>query len=197
MRRHLLSCVLILLVAGVGEARAQQTIVFFRHGEKPSTGHGQLTCQGLNRSIALPAVLFGKFGKPQYLYAPNPNVKISDPSGLSYYDRPLATIEPAAVRLGKDVWTRYGYNDIAGLQGVLITPTKAGTTVFVAWEHIYLQKLVQKIMNTYGGGVSVPLWAESDYDSLYIVRVYYGATITAQFQRDREWLNGQPTTCPG
>jgi hypothetical protein len=197
MHRHLLSCVLVLLVGGVGEARAQQTIVFFRHGEKPSTGHGQLTCQGLNRAIALPAVLFGKFGKPQYLYAPNPNVKIPDPSGLSYYDRPLATIEPAAVRLGKDVWTRYGYNDIAGLQGVLITPTKAGTTVFVAWEHIYLQKLVQKIMNTYGGGVSVPLWPESDYDSLYIVRVYYGTTITAQFQRDREWLNGQPTTCPG
>jgi hypothetical protein len=197
MRRHLLSCVLVLLVGGVGEAGAQQTIVFFRHGEKPAAGHGQLTCQGLNRALALPAVLLGKFGEPRYLYAPNPNVKIPDPSGPSYYDRPLATIEPAAVRVGKDVWTRFGYNDIAGLQEVLITPTKAGTTVFVAWEHIYLQKLVQKIMNAYGGGVSVPLWAEADYDSLYVVRVYYGTTITALFQHDREWLNGQPTTCPG
>ena len=26
-----------------------KTIVFFRHGEKPSGGLGQLTCQGLNR----------------------------------------------------------------------------------------------------------------------------------------------------
>ena len=82
--------------------------MFFRHGEKPSRGYGQLTCQGLNRALALPSVLLAKFGRPQYLYAPNPNVKISDPSGLSYYDRPLATIEPTAVRVGRDVWTRYG-----------------------------------------------------------------------------------------
>ena len=51
-------------------------------------------------------------------------------------------------------------------------------------------------MNKYGGGVTVPAWPSTDYDSLYVVRVNYGTTITAQFQRDREWLNGQPTACP-
>jgi len=34
-------------------------------------------------------------------------------------------------------------------------------------------------------------------DSLYVLRVdYVGTTITAQFHRDYELLNGQPTACP-
>ena len=52
--------------------------MFLRHGEKPSGGYGQLTCQGLNRSLALPDVLLAKYGKPTYLYAPNPAVQITD-----------------------------------------------------------------------------------------------------------------------
>jgi hypothetical protein len=105
------------LVCG-STAHAQQTIVFFRHGEKPSAGLGQLTCQGLNRALALPDVLNGKFGKPDYLYAPNPAVKISDPTGSYFYVRPLATIEPTAIRAGKSVNTNYGYNNISGIHGV-------------------------------------------------------------------------------
>jgi hypothetical protein len=98
----------------------------------------------------------------------------------------------AAIRFGM-----YGYNDIASLQAALVHPTKANTTIFVAWEHAYLQKVVQNIMTRYGGGVSVPAWISGDYDSLYVVRVeYVGSTINAQFHRDREGLNGQPTTCP-
>jgi hypothetical protein len=197
MRQRSVLLVLVLLILACGEARADQTIVFFRHGEKPSGGYGQLTCQGLNRALALPPVLSAKYGRPHYLYAPNPAVTISDPAGTFYYVRPLATIEPTAVRLGMPVRTKYGYNDIASLQAALITPTKADTTIFVAWEHAQLVKIVQNIMNRYGGGAVVPLWISGDYDSLYVVRVdYVGGTITAQFQRDREGLNGQPTTCP-
>ena len=69
--------------------------------------------------------------------------------------------------------------------------------IFVAWEHLQLQKLVQNIMTTYGGGVKVPAWGSTDYDSLYVVKVNYsGSTPTAQFYRDVEGLNGQPTACP-
>ena len=102
MRRYFIRITTIAVLALVcgSTAHAQQTIVFFRHGEKPSAGLGQLTCQGLNRALALPDVLIGKFGKP-------------------------------------------------------------------------------------------------DYDSLYIVRVdYSGSSINARFERDREFLNGLPTTCP-
>src|SRR4029077_6098214 len=120
-----------------------------------------------------------------------------DPAGSFYYVRPLATIEPTAIQLGLPVSTRYAYNDITTLQAALVTPTKANTTIFVAWEHVQLQKVVQNIMNQYGGGAAVPAWISGDYDSLYVVRVdYVGSTITAQFSRDHEGLNAQPTTCP-
>src|SRR5580765_5109564 len=132
---------LLLILACAADARAEETIVFFRHAEKPSGGYGQLTCQGLNRALALPGVLFNLYGRPAYGYAPNPSIKVPDPAGSFYYVRPLATLEPAAIRAGISVNTNYGYSNIAGLQSVLITPTKANALVFVAWEHEYLVKV--------------------------------------------------------
>jgi hypothetical protein len=196
MRHRILAIALCAFMLGATQARAEQTLVFFRHGEKPSGGYGQLTCQGLNRALALPTVLLSRYGTPAYLYAPNPTVKITDSAGSFYYVRPLATIEPTAIRLVKPVNTRYGYNDITNLQAALVTPTKDNATIFIAWEHIYLQKVVQNIMNAYGGAVTVPAWASTDYDSIYVVHVTYGTTITAQFHHDFEGLNGQSTVCP-
>jgi hypothetical protein len=192
-------CSGLVLAAVVGTSlHAEETIVFFRHGEKPSGGLGQLTCQGLNRALALPDVLLAKFGTPDYLYAPNPFTKISDPAGSFYYVRPLATIEPVAIRTGRPVNTPYGYTDVAGMRQKLVRSTRANATIFVSWEHAYLVKIVQSIMSAYGGGQTVPAWTSGDYDSLYIVRLTYNTngTITAEFERDREGLNGQPTTCP-
>jgi len=196
--RRLWSVPLFALVIGTAvPAHAEQTIVFLRHGEKPAAGLGQLTCQGLNRSLALPDVLLGKYGQPDYLYAPNPAVKMTDPGGSFFYIRPLATIEPTAVRTAVSINTGYGYTDITSLQSLLIKSSKANTTIFVAWEHAYLVKLVQNIMNQYGGGATVPAWTTGDYDSLYVVRLTYSnGAIDAQFERDREGLNGQPTACP-
>jgi len=197
MRTRSVPLALLLLTLICGDARADQTIVFLRHGEKPSGGYGQLTCQGFNRALALPPVLTGKFGTPHVLYAPSPAVKVTDPAGSFYYVRPLATIEPLAIALGMPVNTKYGYNAIASLQTALISTGYANATIFVAWEHEMLQKLVQNIMNSYGGGVKVPAWASTDYDSLYVVKVTYaGSAINAQFYRDAEGLNGQPTACP-
>jgi hypothetical protein len=198
MRVRVLFILLVLLVAGGAQARAEQTIVFLRHGEKPSGGYGQLTCQGFNRAMALPSVLLAKFGKPTYLYAPSPAYKITDAAGNFYYDRPLATLEPLAVKLTKDIWSKYAYSDIASLQSSLISASKDNTTTFVAWEHLYLVKAVQSIMNRYGGGITVPAWASTDYDSLYVVRLTYRSdgSIFATFEQDREGLDGQPTSCP-
>jgi hypothetical protein len=179
------------------DARADETIVFMRHGEKPSAGLGQLTCQGLNRAIALADVLTAKFGKPDFIYAPDPTVKINDPSGSYFYVRPLATIEPTAIRHGVSVNTNYGYTDLAGMEGRLISAAKADDTIFVAWEHTQLVALVQRIMNRYGGGAAVPAWPTGDYDTLYVVHVnYIGGSIQAQFQRDQQGLNDRATTCP-
>ncbi len=196
MRTRSLPLALLALFLISVSARAEETIVFLRHGEKPSGGYGQLTCQGFNRAMALPPVLTGKFGRPNVIYAPSPAVKVSDSAGSFYYVRPLATIEPTAIKLGMPVNTKYGYNAISTLQTALISTGYANATIFVAWEHLQLQKLVQNIMTAHGGGVTVPAWPSGDYDSLYVVRVNYsGSTIDAQFYRDSEGLNGQPTAC--
>src|SRR6185436_19258255 len=130
-------------------------------------------------------------------YAPNPTVKIADPAGSFYYVRPLAALEPVAIRAGISVNTNYGYNNVSGLQSVLINAAKASAIVFVPWEHTYLVKIVQSIMNAYGGGAAVPAWVPGDYDRLYVVHVTYTASgIHAWFELDRQGLNGQPTTCP-
>jgi hypothetical protein len=177
-------------------ASAQQTIVFFRHGEKPSNGLGQLTCQGLNRALALPDVLLGRFGTPDFLYAPDPKVKITDSGASYFYVRPLATLEPTAIRAARSVNTNYGYNNIPGLEGVLIRSSKKNTTIFVAWEHAYLVKVVQDLMNKYGGGAAVPAWTTGDYDSLYILHVdYSGGRPAITFERQSEGLNGLGTQC--
>lgn len=183
--------------ASASTAVAQQTIVFFRHAEKPPAGLGNLTCQGLNRALALPDVLLSRFGTPDFLYAPNPTEKVSDAGGSFFYVRPLATIEPTAIRAARSVNTHYGYTNIASLESLLIRSSKATTTIFVSWEHEYLQRLLQNIMNHYGGGAVVPAWASTDFDSLYVVRVNYaGGTISATIERQSEGLNGQSTTCP-
>ena len=174
-----------------------QTIVFFRHGEKPSGGYGQITCQGLRRALALPDVLIGRFGDAQYIFAPNPSPKITDPAGSFHYVRPLATVEPTAIRLGLPVNAQYGFLDIGGLQNELLSPTYATATIFVSWEHVKLVEVVQNIMNFYDSGVTVPLWTSGDYDSLYVVRLANSnGTITAHFERDFEGLNNLPATGP-
>ena len=123
--------------------------------------------------------------------------KVNDAAGSFYYVRPLATIEPTAIRLGMPVNAQYGYTDIAALQTELTSTAYASATVFVSWEHLKLQELVQNLMNAYGSGVIVPAWPSTDYDSIYVVRLTNsGGTITAQFEHDFEGLDGLPTTCP-
>jgi regulation of enolase protein 1 (concanavalin A-like superfamily) len=184
-------------VTSASSVSGTETLVFFRHGEKPSGGYGQLTCQGLQRALALPPVLTGKYGNAEYAFAPNPAVLVPDSAGSFYYVRPLATLEPTAIRLGLPVNTQYGYTDIAGLQSALVDSSYAKSTIYIAWEHLYLQQLVQNLMNKYGGGVTVPTWPSTDYDSIYVVHLTWsGGTIIAQFTHDYEGLNGLTTSCP-
>ena len=183
--------------AGSPTGTTTETMVFLRHGEKPSGGYGQLTCQGLHRALALPTVLTAAFGSPQAVFAPNPTTKVPDSAGSFYYVRPLATIEPTAIRVGLPVNTQYGYTDRAGLQGALLSSGYASATVFIAWEHLELQVVVQNIMTAYGSGVTVPAWPSGDFDSLYVVRVTNASGVTsAQFEHAYEGLNNLPTTCP-
>jgi hypothetical protein len=193
-----MAAMLICLSAAVAQAATTtQTLVFFRHGEKPSGGYGQLTCQGFNRAIALHDELVPRFGKPKYLFAPNPSPKMTDSAGTFYYVRPLATIEPIAIRLGMAVNARYGYSDVAGLTSALTAASFGGSTTFIAWEHAYLVKAVQAILDKYDANITAPAWTSGDYDALYIIKLTNtNGYIKATFKKDYEGLNNMSTTCP-
>jgi hypothetical protein len=198
VRAAVAALALLLAPSAAHAATTVETIVFLRHGEKPSAGNGQLTCQGLQRSLALPDVLINRYGRASWFYAPDPNVKISDAGGSFYYVRPLATIEPTVIREGLSVNTSVGFNNINGLESLLLRSSKGAATIYVAWEHLYLQKVVQDLMNKYGGGATIPAWSSGDYDSLYVVRLSWsnGSITGATFTHDYEGLNSQSTSCP-
>jgi hypothetical protein len=180
---------------------AQETIVAIRHAEKPAAGLGQLTCRGLNRALALPRVLIGRFGKPDAIYAPDPAVEVNDGSDHLYsYVRPLVTIEPTAIELGMPVNAQIGFTDIAGLQSALTAPANAHALIFVAWEHEMLNRFAKQMLKSYGDDPSlVPNWPNSDYDRIYVFRITRsGSKPKLTFKVEHENLNSSlSNACPG
>jgi hypothetical protein len=181
-----------------------ETIVLVRHGEKPAGGLGQLTCRGLNRALALPSVLIGRFGKPDYIYAPNPSMQVNDGNSQPTYSyvRPLATIEPTAIRLGMPVNTQIGFLQIAELQQALLQPAYDHSLIFVAWEHLKLYEFAKQMLQSYGTTpAQVPEWPDGDYETIYvfhITRSDKGGTPRATLEIQREDLGKTLSdTCPG
>lgn len=192
--RILAACVLPCLMP-VSFVHADTTIVIVRHGEKPAQGLGQLSCQGLNRSLALAPVLLSRYGKPVAIYAPNPAIKKID-KGVSFaYVRPLATIEPLAIRVGLPVNIDWGMADTSRLAEALLARTD-GTQV-VAWEHHLAEKLAKHLLAVSGGNpAEVPAWGDMDFDSIYVVRVTgQDKNRHATFAHENEKLDGLPDTC--
>ena len=179
-------------------ATSQETIVLIRHGEKPEQGLGQLDCRGLNRALALPAVLEAKFGRPAALFAPNPSKQKDDAGKLYDYIRPLATIEPSAVKFGLPVNVDYGFLEIDKLKEALEQPTYRGATIVVAWEHKLIDALAKAMVTAHGGdGDVVPKWHGEDFDSIYVLKITWtGPTGAIAFTRDRQGLDGQAPACP-
>lgn len=176
------------------------TFVFMRHAEKPAAGLGQLSCRGLNRALALPTVLEKRFGKPTALFAPNPGERFKD-HGIAYnYIRPLATIEPSAIRLAMPVNTDFGVTQTAKLQAALIANLhhRTGTMTWIAWEHSKIPGIVRGLIEHYQGNPKlVPRWQDDDFDSVYIVTLQHDKKLTTvHFSIEKQGLNGQSEQCP-
>jgi hypothetical protein len=174
-----------------------ETIVCVRHGEKPPGGFGQLTCCGLNRALALPDVLLAKYGKPQFVFAPNPTQKV-DGHGGYYYVRPLMTIEPTAIRCGLPVNTQFGYREIKDLENELQKQEYQNAVIFVAWEHGLLDEFVKNLLKTNGGNpTQVPAWPGNDYDTIFLVKITHSkGGESVAFTIDHEGLNHLSDACP-
>ena len=197
-----LSIALSLAVEGLSvfgaELPVTETIVLVRHGEKPADGLGQLNCQGLNRALALPAVIGKLFGRPDAVFAPDPAQSKEDYGHLYNYVRPLATIEPTAIVFGLPVDASIGVENLDALRHKLVSPVYRNSLVVVAWEHAAIAKLARLLVADRGGDPTiVPDWQADDFDSIYVVKLAQteaGTSVTFDHRRDE--LDGQPTVCP-
>jgi hypothetical protein len=197
LRAMLLAGGLALATSGAATA-ADTTVVIVRHGEKPAQGLGQLTCQGLNRALALAPLLLARYGAPAAIYAPNP-AQLKTDSGVAYpYIRPLATIEPLAVRQGLPVNIQWGMDQTQPLADKLLAAASTGTQV-VAWEHHWGETLARQLLKgANADSAQVPKWQDDDFDSVYVVRLQrddQGAVRGASFSREPQGLDGQPAQC--
>ena len=177
----------------------KETIVLIRHAEKPIAGLGQLTCQGLNRALALPEILIKKFGNPDAIFAPNPSIKKEDKGILYPYIRPLATIEPTAIKVGLSVNMQWGYDEITQLMQSLMSPRLNAATVFVTWEHRLIDEIAKGLLLASNGSPEiVPAWEKDDFDSIYVITITEDSSgkKNATFKIDAEGLNKLSTTCP-
>jgi hypothetical protein len=184
--------------AAPGAGSGTETIVVIRHGEKAVGGLGQLSCKGLNRALALPKVLIGRFGRADAIFAPDPAVQVRENSltRTEYsYVRALATIEPTAIALGMPVNAQIGFPDIAGLQAAVSAPQYANRTIFIAWEHKYAYDFARQMLRAYRlDRAQVPFWPGDDFETMYVFRIRNGVmTFTVQ----KEGLSSALSdTCP-
>ena len=145
-----------------------ETIVLLRHGEKPEGGLGQLNCQGLNRALALPQVIAKEFGKPDFIFAPDPSDQKKDDGNFYDYVRPLATIEPTAIKFGLPVNASIGVSHTDRLEATLEKRRYHNAVVVVAWEHNDIVTIARDLLAANGGDATrVPdEWPGDDFDSL-------------------------------
>jgi hypothetical protein len=173
---------------------AVETIVFVRHGEKPEKGLGQLSCQGLNRSLKLPNILEAKFGKPDAIFASNPSFEKQDYGVYYSYIRPLATIEPTAIKFAMPVNVKYAFNDKNGIVQALSNPALKNSTVFVAWEHYLIVDIAQELLKE-DKKIVLPHWQNSDFDSIYVLKIDW-ENQKYSFTIDKQGLNSLSSECP-
>jgi hypothetical protein len=118
------------------------------------------------------------------------------------YLRPLATIEPTAIRLGMPVNAQIGFDQIAKLQKELLQPAYAHSLIFVAWEHIKLCEFAKQMLESYGTNpAQVPDWPNSDYETIYVFHITRSGQdgaprATLEIQKEDLW-NTLKDTCPG
>lgn len=189
---------LLALLPIMANAATVETIVMVRHGEKPALGLGQLNCQGLNRSLALPKVIEAKFGKPDLIIAPDPAQQKKD-VGISYdYVRPLATIEPTAIYFGMPISSSLGFDQADALGTLLLSEQNHKRLVVVAGEHRVIEAVARRLVTQMGGSAdAVPHWRSRDFDSMYIVQIRRGdGPDHVDFRVDHEGLDDRSSVCP-
>jgi hypothetical protein len=147
-------------------------LVFIRHAERPDDGDN-LNCQGLNRSMLLPPLLYKKFGRPTNVYVP-----ALKQGNITKRTRMLQTITPFLVKYDISPNTQYDEEDYKGISNAL---TNESGTVLIVWEH----KNIAPILKYLGVKMNHLKWPDNDFDSIWIVTFHKGQAI---LQTDSEGL---------
>ncbi|WP_235786934.1 hypothetical protein [Yersinia nurmii] len=176
----------------------EQTLIFVRHAEKPEAGLGQINCQGLNRSLALPKVIKNKYGKPDFIFAPDPTRKKADFGYFFYYLRPLATIEPTAIYFNMPINIRVGQSETGWLINQLQKSKYSSAKVLISWAHHEIMAITKALMTEYNGELAqIPEWENTDFDSIYVLKIVRSEGANQiSFTHDQQGLNGLPLNCP-
>jgi hypothetical protein len=150
-------------------------VVIIRHGEKPKNGDN-LSCQGQNRALQLPAVLQQKINMPDYIYVP---ALKSDDS--TKHSRMFQTISPFAIKYNVPINSKYSADENDKIAKSVFKKTG---TVLMVWEHSAIQQLVSTL-----GVDSPPQWEDADFDSIWVISYHDNK---AKLTMDKEGLSPSP-----
>ena len=140
---------------GVVRAADELKVVIIRHGEKPKSGDN-LSCQGQNRALQLPAVLFRKFKKPDYTYVPA--LKLGKSTN---HARMFQTVAPLAIKYNLKLNSEFAESDVSSIAKDVLTHTG---TVLLVWEHSQIPPLAAAL-----GVTQPPAWEKEDFDSIWVI----------------------------
>jgi hypothetical protein len=141
-----------------------QKVVIIRHAEKPDKGDN-LSCQGLNRALELPAVLYSKYKLPDHIFVSD--IKSGKSTNQS---RMYQTIIPFAIRYNLDIDTRFNGEDPEALADAI---RKTPGYVLVVWEH----NSIPDIVSALGIKDENLKWNDDDYDSIWVVTFKNGNAV--------------------
>jgi hypothetical protein len=146
-------------------------VVIIRHAEKPENGDN-LSCQGENRALQLPAVLSSKIGSPDFTFIPSLSL-----GKATKHARMFQTVSPFAIKNNLRIDSQFDEKDYANVAAAV--KSKTGTVLLV-WEHSAIPHLAKKL-----GVKNPPDWAGNDFDSIWILTYAKG---TATLAIDKEGL---------
>ncbi len=172
------ACIVLFLICFAVFSQAQ-TIVIIRHGEKPPKGNN-LNCQGLNRSLELPAVLYSKFGIPGSIYVPS-----LDNNTSTGHARMFQTVVPLVAKYNLKINSKYTEADTTALAREI--KSRKGF-VLVVWKHSIIPSIV-RALGVQGFNMH---WSDDDYDSIWIINIQKGI---AKITFGKEGLRPS-TSCP-
>jgi hypothetical protein len=137
-------------------------IVIIRHGEKPTDGDN-LSAQGFERALALPAVLNKVMPRPpHFTYVPC----IGTDKDQTTRVRMMQTVLPYAVQHNLTINSDYAPDEIKGLAKEL---RRLRGTVLLVWEHHNIVKIAEAL------GIEEPQqWPDDDYDSIWTITFQKG-----------------------